>query len=567
MGRFLDNIGNFAGSIKEKTGDVIELIDDNFDKPIIIDIKGIKRAGGECHTTARETSELCDETVTKAREMVDFGLEIKSTLDGFDGGISASTFAIIKDLIDGDKMRAAMSLAGELDDLALACVEKSVAMIEAMERGIDTLPDVIENRVENRMEAAFEEGGKEGDPELPDIEPDVRELETCVDGVRDVNLFTVMKSGKEAFNGLTRKGDVCKQMFCTIKDFAQDVAEVSDAIRNFELGNMIGKIRDLVKDIWRCLRLSDLIKSFAEHVGKLIKWIIKLFRMASEKLSAIWGALAHAKDCLSDCIQHVLEAMRLCDDARDKSITLVDTCGEIGDHLGNVGSVNRNTIKSIKDLADGDEIRLAIKLATNMDDIVMECVQKVIVMIRKVTEAFANLPDVIKEGISEDDGAADDDPEPADVEGDIEELARSRSAIDESNALTVIQTSTEGFSGVKDKVGICRDMISSSRGFAETCSSTIESFMGVWDLETAMEHLLEMCRLVKLGEMIKQFAEQIMRLVKANIAVMQAAMEKMKNIDFIPDQVEHVVANVVDDVKDKMDDMKDIGTKIAFWKK
>ena len=66
---------------------------------------------------------------------------------------------------------------------------------------------------------------------------------------------------------------------------------------------MIGKIRDLVKDIWRCLRLSDLIKAFAQAVGKLIKWIISLFQKVSDKLSKIWGALAKAKDCMADLVQ------------------------------------------------------------------------------------------------------------------------------------------------------------------------------------------------------------------------------------------------------------------------
>lgn len=288
--------------------------------------------------------------------------------------------------------------------------------------------------------------------------------------------------------------------------------------------------------------------------------------MASEKLSAIWGALAHAKDCLSDCVKHVLEAMHLCDDAKDKSITLLDTCGEIGQHLENVTLVNRSSIGSIKDLADGDEIRLAIELATNMDDIVMACVQKVIAMIHKVTEGFENLPDVIKEGIPEDAGASDDDPEPADVEGDIDELNRNRSAIDEATALNTIQASADGFSGVQDKIEKCSEMITSSRGFAERSNNVIESFMGVWDLESARSHLMEMLRLVKLGEMMKQFAEQIMRLVKANIAVMEAAMQKIKDIDF-PENIEDAVEDVVDEMKDKIDDIKHLGKKIAFWKR
>mmetsp|Transcript_32649 Transcript_32649/g.71636 ORF Transcript_32649/g.71636 Transcript_32649/m.71636 type:complete len:572 (-) Transcript_32649:66-1781(-) len=566
-----ERIGRFSAKISSSIADTIELIDDKIDTPIILNIKGIKRAGSACHDAARETSVLCNSTVSKASEMVEFGLDIKSTLDGLGGqdGIDASTFQIIKDLIDGDKMRAAMSLAGEMDDLALACVDQSVKMIDAMEKGIDELPDILEARVDKRMDKAKEEGGREGDPELPDIDPDVQELERTIEAVRDVNLFTAMKSGRNAFDGLTSKGEICKEMFETIRTFSNDVTAVSEAIKNFQLGNMVGKIRDLVKNIWRCLRLSALIRSFSLQVGKLIKWIIQLFKTASEKLSAVWGALAHAKDCLSDCVRHIAQAMHLCDNAKDKSVTLIDTCEEIQTHLGNITKVNKSSIVSIKDLADGDEIRTAIELATNMDDIILAAIRKVVQMIKKVTEGFNNLPNVIKEGLPEDAGTSGDDPEPADVEDDVRGLNRCRGSIEKSNALTTVQASAEGFSDVKLKIGKCRDMITESRGFAESCNGTIESFMGVWTLEDAMSHLIEMMRLVKLGEMMKQFAQEIKRLIKANIAVMKAVMKKIQEIDFIPDDMDDVVDSIKDSIKGvEIDDIKDVGKKLGrFFKK
>ena len=91
------------------------------------DINGIKRAGGAVHTTSRETSDLCHTTMDKTSEIIAFGLELKETLDGLseDGTLEASKFEIIKDLVDGDRIRAATALAGELGDLALQCVDKS----------------------------------------------------------------------------------------------------------------------------------------------------------------------------------------------------------------------------------------------------------------------------------------------------------------------------------------------------------------------------------------------------------------------------------------------------------
>ena len=91
------------------------------------------------------------------------------------------------------------------------------------------------------------------------------------------------------------------------------------------------------------------------------------------------------------------------------------------------------------------------------------------------------------------------------------------------------------------KVGICKDMIIKSRGFATDCNGTIESFLGEWDLENAMSNLLQMYRLASLGEMIEQWAAEAIKLVKANIAVIIAARNKIKNIDFIPNEIEEKV--------------------------
>ena len=59
---------------------------------------------------------------------------------------------------------------------------------------------------------------------------------------------------------------------------------------------------------------------------------------------------------------------------------------------------------------------------------------------------------------------------------------------------------------------------------------TIESFMGVWDIQSAIDKIQEMCRIVKLGEMMKQFASQIKRLLMAVIDLMKASIDKFKSV-------------------------------------
>lgn len=96
-------------------------------------ITKLKESGKECYQLASETTELCETTQTRGQEMIDFGSEITETLHGFSTKMDADTLETIKDLMDGDRLKSAMDLAKDMDDIALSCVEKSVKMIEIME--------------------------------------------------------------------------------------------------------------------------------------------------------------------------------------------------------------------------------------------------------------------------------------------------------------------------------------------------------------------------------------------------------------------------------------------------
>lgn len=519
----VEKVNNLADSIKDKVDDI--------DKPIIIDVKAIKRAGSDCLESAKQTSELCSSTIEKARQMSSFGDDVRRTLDSFSGGVDAETFETIRDLIDGDKVRAATVLARDVDVLAVSCVEKSVDMIDAMERGVDALPDFIENRIEDKLERAVEKGSRDGDPDLPNVESDIKELTNRIDAVEKVNLFTIMKSGIEAFQSLSTKGDLCRTMFRTIKDFAQSVSEVAESIKSFDFGSSIGKIKSLVKDLWRCLRLSSLIKAFSESVGKLIRYIVRLFRASSSRLGSIWGSLSHAKEVMKKCLSQVLDANRLTDEARSKSTDLITTSDDITTKLKSVTEFNRGSITSAVDLLDGSEIRAALDIATDMDDTLLGCVKSVLEMIKSVKEGVSSLPEVLQEGMPSDAGSDENDPAPADLARDVQDVERCCQDVEGANPLSALATCVEGFTKVHDESIVCRDLIDSSQTFSSGCKDAIESFLGVWDLETAADRLLKMSRLAKLGEMLDQYAEEVMKLVKATIKLIKAIMVKIKGMN------------------------------------
>eukprot|EP00588_Corethron_pennatum_P023324 CAMPEP_0194330084 /NCGR_PEP_ID=MMETSP0171-20130528/50520_1 /TAXON_ID=218684 /ORGANISM="Corethron pennatum, Strain L29A3" /LENGTH=616 /DNA_ID=CAMNT_0039091031 /DNA_START=34 /DNA_END=1881 /DNA_ORIENTATION=+ len=568
---FGSKLASFGDSLKDAAEIVINKIDDKIDMPIIIDFVGIKTAGEECYSTARETSGLCRVTIEKAQEMVAFGQELQTTLDNVcpnrnsNKKMDASKFEIIRELVEGDRIQSATQLAQDLGRLSLQCVEKSGDMMAAMEKGIDALPDVVQPFVDNKMKSAQKKGAKKGDPALPDVDGSVRELQTLVADVETVTLFTVVGRGSAAFEGLRRKGELSKDMFLSIQNFAEAVESVSDSVRNVRdegigLGTsltVLGNIRTVAKSAWRCLRLSGLMKAFAEQVGTLIRWIVRLFQTASARLGSIWGALARAKDVLAGCMVYVRASIRLCDDSRTKALLLRDTAGEIRDHLQAVlvfvstaGGAAR-ALGSVRELADGDEILLCIELGTRIDDMFTECVRQVVATIDKVDETIRDLPAVLTVDIPVPELAPLDaeDAEVDDREGerrpsggnvrsatrslhladDVRQLEGMRSDIEGASPLTMIQKSAAGFSGVSDTVGKCGEMITTSRGYAETCRTSIDAFHhGNWDLEVAGGHILELFAVRDAGVQMRDFVEGVLELVRANLALMKAVRSKCK---------------------------------------
>mmetsp|Transcript_3949 Transcript_3949/g.4290 ORF Transcript_3949/g.4290 Transcript_3949/m.4290 type:complete len:321 (+) Transcript_3949:146-1108(+) len=282
-------LGNFAAGIVDKIKDVA------------IDINGVKCAGRDCYNAASETTKICDTATSKACEIIEFGIEVKSAFGKFDNSKETGNRDIPAPstrAITGGQMLSVLETAMEMDELALACVEQSIKMIDYVSAGIESLPDILEKRIERRMETAQRNGSVETDPELPDLDADCKELERSIDSVNNENLLQSLDSFHGAFNGIIANVERCNEMFKSIRVFAKDIVVVSNAIKDFHLGNLILKIRDLIKKVWRCLRLSDLIRAFAEAVGRLIKWIIKVIQAVLEKIQKIEVGFENCGCCM-----------------------------------------------------------------------------------------------------------------------------------------------------------------------------------------------------------------------------------------------------------------------------
>lgn len=529
-------------------------------------VSKLKDSGKECYTLASETSELCQTTQTRGQEMIDFGSEITSTLQGFSTTkMDVETLETIKDLMDGDRLRESMALAKDMDDIALKCVEKSVRMMTIMDETMETVPKPIQdiiNKAAGQDDTKSQQEQERTREVLSTLDQDLDDIKTCIDSLKHLNIATALTVGTQAFEHLSAKAKLSYSMFTTMKGFSDEVQTYTRAISEGDVKDTFKLIAD-VKDMWHCLKLSNFMKQLAEAAGKLIKFMVDLFESMSTRLSTLWAALAFAKDCIKDCLDIVTHTKTLVMDANKKSSLLIEKSRSISDQLDDLGDFNMNSLKSIQALSQGGEISEAIELATTMDDIVLDCSTKVVAMVKRVSEGFHNLPEIVTADINEkEDGKSDKDTVPGDIEENVAILEKSREAIDNSDVVSAAIVSMEAFRNVKEEADTCRDMLALVEGFTGDCNSTIESFLGVWDLESAMDKIKEMCRIVRLGDLIKQFAEQIKRLLKAIIALMKSAIKKLSikvddiNIDDVVDGAKKVVAG-----------LKDMKGKLKFWKK
>lgn len=566
MPQWFDNLKQQAGQkvndIKEDVTEHIDNLQENLDDfhPIL---GGIKDKARECQQAAADTMEICNATQEKRQQMIHFASEIVKTLTSLRGAKNpAEILSAIQELTKGERVREAQELAKGLDKAALGCVEKATTMVELMDNSVNSLPGFIRNHLEPK------------DPEddlLKDLDKDIEDVQTCVRAIKELNLVTAVKSGNEAFEQLSLKAQKSQTLFEKIMEFASDVHAITTAFDNMD----VRSLADHGKDIIDCLKMTKCLRMVAEGAGKLMSVLISLFDFTADRISALWAALGKAKDCMLESIGIIKHAKAKCTEANEKSRSLLEQSGTIARELDGL-EVNAETLGTLRQL--GQKIQDAVDLAQTMDDLVLDCSSKVVGMVENVTSSVKELPPILTEGLDvTKEGKEEGDPEPAQVEENVATLESAQRDLEDANILEATKKGVQGFQGLSTQVSACIDLLQNMDVFSTNCDKTIDSFIKVWDLEATAKKITEMCRLVSLGELYRQFAEQVERLIAAMVAFMKAAMNKLTNIslsDIGSDLVENagealqsVVGDAGQDIVDgAVDLMKDKFDKFNIFK-
>jgi hypothetical protein len=521
----------------------------------------------QCNSVAKQTVQLCSSTLDTGKDLVACGESIQSSLLGAATDLSPESFAVIADLIDGDKAREARDLAIAMKDRSAECISLSARMIDSLEECVDALPDFIESYVEKRAGESMTKDDSDGlTPEERElatrgIDEDAEELTRCIDAIESSNLLTAIEAGTRSFDAIKEKSSLCHGIFRMIKRFATDVSSITEAFEDHDASAIISKIKD--GSILNAIGLSKYMMQFAEGCKSLMDKVVDLFQGAAGKLSTLWRALAHAKDVMVDSLTEVLNARSLCDEAGEKAEQLKEMV---------LSHDTDDAMTLIKSLSGDDGTRSmndAESAARGVDVSMEDAALKMKNAAKMVGDKYLSLPSVITDGITDD---TDDEIAGAfggkirDVDGDVQELETGMRDIEEANIMDVAKLVRREVLNMPDKLDACKDMIKSCTDFADVSKSFIDSFLGKWSLEDAVSKIKEMCRLVSISKLMERLAAQIQKLIKAITTFIRSISNKIQRVadqlksvrvDSMVDVAEDVVDAAEDFVSDAAEDMVD----------
>jgi hypothetical protein len=243
------------------------------------DLNGLYTAGENAKKLAEELIKLCESTLSRSLDVLDFAAEIKDTLSSLKGGINLKSIKAILELIDSDKMRNSITLVRDLDGLAIDCVDKSTVMKETVERGTKSIPNFLQFE-----DKTFYSDLEEGKKALQELETDITDLESCAQSMRTLSIFSAASEGSRAFDSLLSKRHVLRALFNRITDLCAIVAKTSQSMATEACCGQIMASVETVKALFHSLQLSKLILKFTLSGKKLINAIHAIITAASDKV-------------------------------------------------------------------------------------------------------------------------------------------------------------------------------------------------------------------------------------------------------------------------------------------
>ncbi|KAG7359765.1 hypothetical protein IV203_034863 [Nitzschia inconspicua] len=273
------------------------------------DVSGLLRSGEETSRLAQELVDLSNLTQERDRSLIVYTERSRGSMEGLTEKalLKPEIFPKIMDLVDDAKLGKAIDTVREMRQSSKKCYEKSVELSKSIQTSIDCLPkQMVEEQ--DKLDRAMGEScsGEEEEGNMIDLEQEIADLKRCTEGIRDMNIFNAAHNGSRAFVGLVKECRLLDDLFDRIKELATKVAQI---VQVFMMDSCCAQIVagiSSLKDLKRCLRLSNIITKFSDSCQRLIDGMLELFEALKDTFAKFIPQFEAAKKIQhSPIMQHV----------------------------------------------------------------------------------------------------------------------------------------------------------------------------------------------------------------------------------------------------------------------
>jgi len=231
-----------------------------------------------------EVDRLAKEASNSAQRCMEVGNTLKNGVAGAGSSMSPDPMMLMKIIpIFTDAKGYCDSMVGMANEV----VQDAIQMV-------DRVNDAMDNCITGTCKqlcCAGGDGADASDPPPANVGPDIDDLERLKDAFLSGNLLAIATTGVDAVQGIEQKAGIIGTLTQAIIDFATATIKITSAI----VGGNIAEIPAQVSKMIRCIRLSDMMKQFAEELLRLVNVFAELFKAMIDKLNSL-NPLAMAGD-------------------------------------------------------------------------------------------------------------------------------------------------------------------------------------------------------------------------------------------------------------------------------
>lgn len=273
------------------------------------DVSGLLSSGEETSRLAEELVDLCNKTQERDRSLMAYTERSRGGMESLTPKalLKPEIFLKILDLVDDTKLGQTIDTVREMKKSSVECLDKSVELSKSIQKSINCLPkEMVEeqDKLHRAVGDSSEEEEEEGN--MIDLEHEIADLNKCTDGIRELNIFNVAHNGSRAFLGLLKECRLLDDLFDRIKELSAKIAAIVQAfMMDSCCAQLVAGVSSL-KDLKRCLKLSNIITKFSDSCQRLVEAILDLFEAVKGTFAKFVPQFQAAKKIQhSPVMQHV----------------------------------------------------------------------------------------------------------------------------------------------------------------------------------------------------------------------------------------------------------------------